>query len=328
MAHTDRFTVQRGWKLLLSDLGLSASEVLAHAVLPGDLLVRSDATVSAAEYARLWEALEFVAGTDLLALRVGQAISMEMFDPSIFAALCSPNLNVALRRVAQYKRLISPLTMTIDENDRQTSVTLTLDGGFPLTRQVSVLEIVFLVEIARLATRQRIVPAQLELPSLHASRAEYEAYFGVSLSLSERTCVTFTAHDAQRPFVMHDNQMWSVFETHLNTRLSDLQQSHSFTQRVRSALLELLPSGRVSMDEVTRQLGVTRRTLQRHLGAEGRTFQQVLNGTRQDLADHYLTRTVLPAGEIAFLLGFQDQTSFQRAYRDWTGVTPGSVRAI
>ncbi len=68
------------------------------------------------------------------------------------------------------------------------------------------------------------------------------------------------------------------------------------------------------------------RTLQRRLQAEGTTFQDVLSSTRESLARHYLGRTGVATGEIAFLLGYEDPGSFHRAFRDWTGQTPGTAR--
>jgi AraC-like DNA-binding protein len=71
---------------------------------------------------------------------------------------------------------------------------------------------------------------------------------------------------------------------------------------------------------------VSGRTLQRRLADEGVTFREVVRGTRERLAKHYLTNTPLPYGEVAFLIGFDEPSSFFRAFREWTGMTPESVR--
>lgn len=97
-------------------------------------------------------------------------------------------------------------------------------------------------------------------------------------------------------------------------------------ERVRSALLELLPAGESTVNAVARVLAVSARTLQRRLTAERTTFQAVLNETREALARHYLSTSRLPTAEISFLLGYEDVTSFQRAFRSWTGETPRRVR--
>lgn len=97
-------------------------------------------------------------------------------------------------------------------------------------------------------------------------------------------------------------------------------------KRVRAALLEGLPSGLATMEDVARKLALSKRTLQRRIEAEGTSYQQILKETRQALAQHYLENTALPAAEISFLLGFDEPNSFYRAFRTWTGRTPESVR--
>jgi AraC-like DNA-binding protein len=88
-----------------------------------------------------------------------------------------------------------------------------------------------------------------------------------------------------------------------------------------------LPSGRATAPAVAARLGVSPRTLQRRLTEEGATFQQVLDGTREELARHYLGTTAMAGAEISFLLGFEEPSSFVRAFHDWTGVTPEQMRS-
>lgn len=66
---------------------------------------------------------------------------------------------------------------------------------------------------------------------------------------------------------------------------------------------------------------------QRRLAEEGTSYQGVLDRTRERLARHYLTTTALADTEIAFLIGYDELTSFRRAFRSWIGRTPGEVRA-
>ena len=100
----------------------------------------------------------------------------------------------------------------------------------------------------------------------------------------------------------------------------------SVGQRVRTVLLRALPSGQVGIDRVATRLAMSRRSLQRHLQAEGLSYQLVLRETRLSLARHYLSKTELPSSEISFLLGFDEPNSFYRAFRQWTGHTPEDSR--
>jgi AraC-like DNA-binding protein len=78
------------------------------------------------------------------------------------------------------------------------------------------------------------------------------------------------------------------------------------------------PSGRAH----GRRLGLSPRTLQRRLGEHRASFQRLLADVRRELADQYLRRPDLSLGEVAFLLGYQDLSSFHRAFRRWSGRTP------
>lgn len=81
------------------------------------------------------------------------------------------------------------------------------------------------------------------------------------------------------------------------------------------------------MGTVAGQLAMSTRTLHRRLEGEGTTFQRVLDATREALARHYLANPDLSAGEISFLLGYAETSSFYRAFHDWTGSTPERIRA-
>jgi AraC-like DNA-binding protein len=139
--------------------------------------------------------------------------------------------------------------------------------------------------------------------------------------------IEFHAADAKAPFLTARGGMWSFFEPELRRRLGELDAGASVAERVRSALLELLPSGRAAVPAVASRLGISARTLQRRLQDDGTSFQRVLDTTREELARHYLGSTAMPGAEISFLLGFEDPNSFFRAFHDWTGVTPEQLRA-
>ena len=68
------------------------------------------------------------------------------------------------------------------------------------------------------------------------------------------------------------------------------------------------------------------RYLRQQLAGEKTSFRDISNEVRQSYADLYLRDTPMPINEIANKLGFGDQASFTRAYRGWTGKTPGEIR--
>ncbi|SCU91258.1 Ornithine utilization regulator (fragment) [Cupriavidus necator] len=67
-------------------------------------------------------------------------------------------------------------------------------------------------------------------------------------------------------------------------------------------------------------------TLQRRLAVEGTSFQSLKDQLRRDLAIERLSTSSTPVSQLAAQLGFADTTAFNRAFKVWTGSTPGSYR--
>lgn len=97
--------------------------------------------------------------------------------------------------------------------------------------------------------------------------------------------------------------------------------------RVRDQLIKRLPSGEPPQRDIAVKLCLSLRQLQRRLQEEGTSFSLVLEETRRELAQQYLRQSGLSLGEITYLLGFRDQSNFTRAFKRWSGVTPGDFRA-
>lgn len=320
-------SLERGWAILLKDLGIRADDVLRRARLPVDLLTRDHPKLSVDDYFRLWHALDAESGDAALPLRIGQAISPEAFHPPIFAAFCSPNLRIAAGRIATYKRLLAPMTMRVESRPEGFFVGPRWDDpAIELPISLAATELVFLVQLARLGTRETIRPLRVVSSVPMDPAADYEAFFGVAPTRGDAHGVFFDPVDADRPFLTASEAMWETFEPELRRRLAELDATASTAERVRSVLIESLPSGEASIESTARRLGLSARTLQRRLGPEGTSFKDIVRETRERLAHHYLTRTSLTYGEISFLIGFNEPSSFFRAFRQWTGSTPESVR--
>lgn len=323
-----QYAINPGWRLVLLDLGLNPADVLRRAGLPEDLFGRERAQVDTIGYFRLWQALDHLLKDPEMPLRIGGAVSVEAFDPPIFAALCSRDLNVALSRIARYKKLVCPMVLTVAETTKTTTLGFAwLDQTQPPPVPLLLAEAVFFVQLARIATRQRIAPRAVRIPAAVPSREAYAAYFGVAPERGELLEVVFAAADARRPFLTANESMWQTFEPELRRRLADLDESAAMGDRVRGALLELLPSGQASIQAVCDKLAISRRTLQRKLAGDGTSYQSVLNQTRERLARHYLSQANMTGAEISFLLGYNDPNSFFRAFQSWTGATPSQLRA-
>ncbi|NNG40162.1 helix-turn-helix domain-containing protein [Flexivirga sp. ID2601S] len=332
----DNFDLDPSFTVLLRDLGIRPAQVLRRAGLPGDTFARQPAELSVADYYRFWAAIEAEGGSggsgdgvgggaDDLAVAIGEAISVEHFSPPIFAAMCSPDLRSAAGRLARYKPLIGPVRLEVDAGSELTIGYRWPAGQTPPALLASA-ELVFWVALARIATREQVRAARVTMPEPPANPAALERYLGCRVRAGSTYSVAFAAADAVRPFLTENDAMWRIFRPDLRRRLADLQANATTAERVRAALVETLPAGDASIDAVTGQLAVSSRTLQRALHQEGTSFKAVLASTRENLARHYLTRDDLRTAEIAFLLGYNDTTSFYRAFKTWTGVTPDTAR--
>lgn len=91
-------------------------------------------------------------------------------------------------------------------------------------------------------------------------------------------------------------------------------------------LVTLDPGRSCTIERVAEKLGSTPRTLSRYLRAAGQSFSEMRNGVRAQHAQRYLRESTLPIIDIAERLGYSDQASFSKAFRGWTGQTPGDYR--
>ena len=151
-------------------------------------------------------------------------------------------------------------------------------------------------------------------------------FIGKPVTIDSKNRLFFSREDALVPFISRNESMWEFFEPELKRRLSMMETDDSYAARVRSALMELLPSSECTVDDVARKLGYSRRSLQRRLQEEDTSFQKQLNHTRELLAKSYLANTDMTAEDIAFPLGYQEIGSFLRAFTAWTGRTIHAYR--
>ncbi len=97
-------------------------------------------------------------------------------------------------------------------------------------------------------------------------------------------------------------------------------------ERVEDYVRGSLPSGNCSIQHCAKKLGTSIRTLQANLSESGLRFSDILEKQRIDLAKVHLERDELSLDEVAAMLGYSEQSSFGRAFKRWTGVTPQHYR--
>ena len=177
-----------------------------------------------------------------------------------------------------------------------------------------------------------------------AERLRYEELFGQTLRFSAATdCIVIRTSDLSRPLRQPDEVLLQTLERHAEIQLKALVSRNKarglntsappggFTQLVEKAIAEALALGTVDQTLIATELGVTPRTLQRRLGAEGARFGHCVERARIAEACRLLQDTDEPAlsvADIAARLGYLEPRSLHRAFRRATGMTPGAWRTL
>lgn len=125
----------------------------------------------------------------------------------------------------------------------------------------------------------------------------------------------------------HCPSTWAHLLQLCEKEFEQLTRTRSWRERITRLLGPLLNGGREpDLEEIAARLKLPAWTLRRKLTEEGTGFRNILNDTRRDLAMTYIRDTELAFGEIAYLLGFASAEAFQRAFKRWSGQTPGEFR--
>lgn len=126
-----------------------------------------------------------------------------------------------------------------------------------------------------------------------------------------------------------DVGMYPVLQQHAEALLKEKMRAQAdggIVAQVRATIIANLTQDRARLALVAQDLNLTQRTLQRKLSEAGTSFQQVLDNTRHELAKDYLSQRQLNLADIAFLLGYQEQSAFNHAFKGWFGISPGNYR--
>ncbi len=129
-----------------------------------------------------------------------------------------------------------------------------------------------------------------------------------------------------RPLVQADAALNLAMRDEARMVIARLQGGHDIVSQVRQALVPLMPKCETTLKHVAASLGMTPRTMQRRLVQAGASFHGLLDASRRELAQVYLRDSSLSALDVALLLGYAEQSSFTRAFRNWFATSPSAWR--
>jgi len=156
---------------------------------------------------------------------------------------------------------------------------------------------------------------------------EYTHFFGTAHAFDQPfTGVVFDSAllDASPPH--KDEEVHDALKTLAERRLLRITRRAPYAVRVRELLVHKTLPQRTDMETVARALGLSVRSLRRCLEAEGKTYNGVVNETLSIMAKHLLHDDRRTIQETAFEMGFSDASTFHRAFKSWTGMTPSAYR--
>jgi AraC-like DNA-binding protein len=163
-----------------------------------------------------------------------------------------------------------------------------------------------------------------EVPQGYAEH--YLRYFGRGVEFGmDQNVLSLAREDLDFPLPAANAELARQNDEVVLEFLARMKKGDLPTQ-VHARLIQLLPSGSCSKEEVARGLGMSVRALHNRLGDAGSSYQSLLDRTRQQLAEQYMRQKNLTVSEVAYLLGFSDGSNFSRAFHRWTGVSPTEFR--
>ena len=127
--------------------------------------------------------------------------------------------------------------------------------------------------------------------------------------------------------IKQDQQSWYQFiqQTPQNL-LVRFKNPHAISTQIRKHLMQVPPAEWLELNEIAHRLNMSDATIQRRLKSEGVSYQQLKNDIRRDTAIEFLTKTNKTLQDISDELSFHDPSAFHRAFKKWTGVSPGAYR--
>ena len=122
-------------------------------------------------------------------------------------------------------------------------------------------------------------------------------------------------------------QVFSLLKEKLARKFVDLNQRPSIALETTRLIQTLLQEEQFSIHEICSRLGTSERTLRRRLSENGTSFREILSNARMELCEVYFRQDRASLAQIAHDLGFQDQSAFSRAFKQWYGVTPRQYKS-
>jgi len=315
---------------LRENYGINPAPIFEKAGIPLGAPASTGARYPLTSVRKMWELARDETGDEAVGLKTGRLAKATQFHAFGYSWLASSTLLEGLQRLTRYSELVSTASakLTLVEEPHSYALSATFpDSSQAPPREGIDCGMTALLALCDSVAEKEIRPLKVELscpipadPQVYRDALRSTVHFNADVgAIHFRKEDLLAALPGGTPAVARATDR--VIEQYIET----LDPTKVAT-KVRELLIELLPSGGVDQDAVCSRLNRSRSSLLRQLQEEGVSYRDVLDGTRQTLAEDYLKQKKHSHAEIAFMLGFSDQSNFARAFKRWTAKTPGQFQ--
>jgi AraC-like DNA-binding protein len=308
--------------------GVESGDLLAELGLTRAQLEDPDARLPGGHAVRLWNALRERTGDPALQLEAPTCLPFGAYRTIDYIIASSATVGDGIRRFVRFFGLIADaVTLTVEESAGEHGLRLAMADGAAVPAVY--VDYVFAALVRRIRMRihpgLRVSRVMLRQPA-PATASRYREVFDAPVAFGAGDdCLVFDDESWRSPFATGDEALAQLLEEHARILERQRPVAAGFRADVERQIIAR-PGDGGSATAIARALNVSVRTLQRKLVAEGTTFADVATSVRGRLAESYLADRAVSIAEVACLLGFSDESSFNRAFRRWAGEPPGRWR--
>ena len=310
--------------------GVRAARLYEAVELDPSVLLDPDNRIPFAQLVALYERAAELTGDDNFGLHLGQSINPTAFDVVGYCALNSPTLGAAFGRVARYHSIWTDGALfNVETANEMSAVVYTYaDTSIHDHRQDAEMTLATVATLCRNIASTDFAPTSVEFEhDAPRDTSEHRQLFRCPIEFrAPSNRLTFPSKFLSLPIAKADASLCALLDRHAEELLAKFPPQHSLVDQVRSIIAAELRGGDPSLERAADQLRLTPRTLQRKLQDLGTSHNELLDQMRRQLAMRYLREHEMAICEVAYLLGFSESSSFHRAFKRWTGLTPKEFR--